>query len=53
MLQHVERMPKENPDVDGYSRRTGAQLGLAGHRGEQGRLRGETERLGVNRCRDQ
>ncbi len=30
MLQHVERMLKENPDVDGYSRRTGAQLGLAG-----------------------
>ena len=30
MLQHVERMLKEMPEVDGYSRRTGAQLGLAG-----------------------
>jgi CzcA family heavy metal efflux pump len=30
MLQHVERMLKETPEVDGYSRRTGAQLGLAG-----------------------
>jgi CzcA family heavy metal efflux pump len=30
MLRHVERMLKENPEVDGYSRRTGAQLGLAG-----------------------
>ena len=30
MLQHVERMLKETPEVDGYSRRTGLQLGLAG-----------------------
>lgn len=30
MLHHVERMLKENPGVDSYSRRTGAQLGLAG-----------------------
>jgi CzcA family heavy metal efflux pump len=30
MLRHVERMLKETPEVDGYSRRTGAQLGLAG-----------------------
>ncbi len=30
MLRHVERMLKENPGVDSYSRRTGAQLGLAG-----------------------
>jgi len=30
MLQHVERMLKENPAIDGYSRRTGLQLGLAG-----------------------
>ncbi|HXH94623.1 MAG TPA: efflux RND transporter permease subunit, partial [Thermoanaerobaculia bacterium] len=30
MLGHVERMLKENPGVDSYSRRTGAQLGLAG-----------------------
>jgi CzcA family heavy metal efflux pump len=30
MLQHVERMLKENPAIDSYSRRTGAQLGLAG-----------------------
>lgn len=30
MLQHVERMLKENPAIDGYSRRTGMQLGLAG-----------------------
>jgi CzcA family heavy metal efflux pump len=30
MLRHVEAMLKETPEVDGYSRRTGAQLGLAG-----------------------
>jgi CzcA family heavy metal efflux pump len=30
MLHHVEQMLKETPEVDGYSRRTGAQLGLAG-----------------------
>ncbi|MEA2165900.1 MAG: hypothetical protein QOK37_4027 [Thermoanaerobaculia bacterium] len=30
MLRHVEQMLKETPEVDGYSRRTGAQLGLAG-----------------------
>jgi len=30
MLRHVEAMLKESPEVDGYSRRTGAQLGLAG-----------------------
>ncbi|MGA8806314.1 MAG: efflux RND transporter permease subunit [Thermoanaerobaculia bacterium] len=30
MLRHVETMLKETPEVDGYSRRTGAQLGLAG-----------------------
>jgi multidrug efflux pump subunit AcrB len=30
MLQHVERMLKETPEIDGYSRRTGLQLGLAG-----------------------
>ncbi|HEX3068352.1 MAG TPA: efflux RND transporter permease subunit, partial [Thermoanaerobaculia bacterium] len=30
MLRHVEQMLKETPAVDGYSRRTGAQLGLAG-----------------------
>jgi CzcA family heavy metal efflux pump len=30
MLRHVEQMLKETPEVDSYSRRTGAQLGLAG-----------------------
>ncbi|HEX3581319.1 MAG TPA: efflux RND transporter permease subunit [Thermoanaerobaculia bacterium] len=30
MLRHVERMLKETPEVDSYSRRTGMQLGLAG-----------------------
>src|SRR5207302_9773025 len=30
MLRHVETMLKATPEVDGYSRRTGAQLGLAG-----------------------
>jgi CzcA family heavy metal efflux pump len=30
MLQHVERMLKETPEVENYSRRTGLQLGLAG-----------------------
>ncbi len=30
MLRHVEQMLKDTPGVDGYSRRTGAQLGLAG-----------------------
>jgi CzcA family heavy metal efflux pump len=30
MLRHVEAMLKETPEVDGYSRRTGMQLGLAG-----------------------
>jgi CzcA family heavy metal efflux pump len=30
MLRHVEQMLKETPEVDGYSRRTGSQLGLAG-----------------------
>ena len=30
MLRHIERMLKETPEVDGFSRRTGAQLGLAG-----------------------
>ena len=30
MLQHVERLLKETPDVESYSRRTGLQLGLAG-----------------------
>jgi CzcA family heavy metal efflux pump len=30
MLRHVEAMLKETPEVEGYSRRTGAQLGLAG-----------------------
>jgi CzcA family heavy metal efflux pump len=30
MLRHVQAMLKETPEVDGYSRRTGAQLGLAG-----------------------
>ena len=30
MLRHVEQMLKETPEVEGYSRRTGAQLGLAG-----------------------
>jgi CzcA family heavy metal efflux pump len=30
MLRHVERMLKETPEVDGYSRRTGLELGLAG-----------------------
>ncbi len=29
ILQHVERMLKENPEVESYSRRTGLQLGLA------------------------
>ncbi|HEV7799077.1 MAG TPA: efflux RND transporter permease subunit [Pyrinomonadaceae bacterium] len=28
MLQHVEQMLKEDPDVESYSRRTGLQLGL-------------------------
>ena len=30
MLLHVERMLKETPEVESYSRRTGLQLGLAG-----------------------
>jgi multidrug efflux pump subunit AcrB len=30
LLQHVEQMLKATPEVDGYSRRTGMQLGLAG-----------------------
>jgi len=30
MLRHVERMLKETPEVENYSRRTGMQLGLAG-----------------------
>jgi len=30
MLRHVEAMLKETPEVEGYSRRTGLQLGLAG-----------------------
>jgi CzcA family heavy metal efflux pump len=30
MLSHVEAMLKETPEVDGYSRRTGLQLGMAG-----------------------
>jgi CzcA family heavy metal efflux pump len=30
MLQHVERLLKETPDVESFSRRTGMQLGLAG-----------------------
>jgi CzcA family heavy metal efflux pump len=30
MLKHVEAMLKDTPEVDAYSRRTGAQLGLAG-----------------------
>jgi CzcA family heavy metal efflux pump len=30
MLRHVERMLKETPEVESYSRRTGLQLGLAG-----------------------
>ena len=30
MLMHVERMLKETPEVESYSRRTGLQLGLAG-----------------------
>jgi CzcA family heavy metal efflux pump len=30
MLRHVERMLKETPEVENYSRRTGLQLGLAG-----------------------
>ncbi|HVT04444.1 MAG TPA: efflux RND transporter permease subunit [Thermoanaerobaculia bacterium] len=30
MLHHVERLLKETPDVESYSRRTGMQLGLAG-----------------------
>jgi CzcA family heavy metal efflux pump len=30
MLRHVEAMLKETPEVDGYSRRTGLQLGMAG-----------------------
>ncbi len=29
ILQHVERMLKETPEVESYSRRTGLQLGLA------------------------
>jgi len=28
MLQHIEQMLKEDPDVESYSRRTGLQLGL-------------------------
>jgi multidrug efflux pump subunit AcrB len=30
MLRHVERMLKETPEVESYSRRTGLQLGLSG-----------------------
>ncbi|MGZ4778774.1 MAG: efflux RND transporter permease subunit, partial [Thermoanaerobaculia bacterium] len=30
MLRHVERLLKETPDVESFSRRTGLQLGLAG-----------------------
>ncbi|HEV2722937.1 MAG TPA: efflux RND transporter permease subunit, partial [Thermoanaerobaculia bacterium] len=30
ILRHVERMLKETPEVESYSRRTGMQLGLAG-----------------------
>jgi CzcA family heavy metal efflux pump len=30
MLNHVERMLKETPEVENYSRRTGLQLGLSG-----------------------
>lgn len=30
MLRHIERMLKETPEVESYSRRTGMQLGLAG-----------------------
>ncbi|PYQ47189.1 MAG: AcrB/AcrD/AcrF family protein [Acidobacteria bacterium] len=30
MLRHVERLLKETPDVESFSRRTGPQLGLAG-----------------------
>jgi CzcA family heavy metal efflux pump len=30
MLHHVERMLKETPEVESYSRRTGLQLGLSG-----------------------
>src|SRR5262249_7572918 len=30
MLLHVERMLKDTPEVESYSRRTGLQLGLAG-----------------------
>ena len=30
MLRHVERLLKETPDVESFSRRTGMQLGLAG-----------------------
>ena len=30
ILQHVERLLKETPDVESFSRRTGMQLGLAG-----------------------
>ncbi len=30
MLRHVEAMLKATPEIEGYSRRTGAQLGLAG-----------------------
>ena len=30
MLLHVERLLKETPDVESFSRRTGSQLGLAG-----------------------
>jgi multidrug efflux pump subunit AcrB len=28
MLQHIEQMMKEDPDIESYSRRTGLQLGL-------------------------
>ncbi|MCU1349575.1 MAG: acriflavin resistance protein, partial [Acidobacteria bacterium] len=30
MLRHVERLLKQSPDVESFSRRTGLQLGLAG-----------------------
>ncbi|HEY8847741.1 MAG TPA: efflux RND transporter permease subunit [Thermoanaerobaculia bacterium] len=30
LLRHVERLLKETPDVESFSRRTGSQLGLAG-----------------------
>src|SRR6185436_8593479 len=29
VLRHIEEMLKETPEVESYSRRTGAQLGLA------------------------